>query len=423
MSQVLIHAAKVFDPSSPYHLREVDIFIEEGQIKEIGANLSHEVTHHIRVENLCVSIGWCDLRCVLSEPGFEHKDDFTSLSNSAAAGGFTDITVLPNTHPVIQSKESVHYVLNQSKIQLTDFHPIAALTQDTKGEQITEMLDLHHAGAKAFSDGIHPISTTAIMMLSLQYLQTFNGLLISLPENREISPNGQMHEGTTSTMMGTKGIPSLTEELAIIRDLELLNYTGGRLHIATISTAKGVQLIREAKQKGLRVTCDIAAQQVAFTDEDLMDFDTNLKVRPPFRSKADQTALWQGLADSTIDAIVSNHTPHDEESKKLEFDLADFGMLGLETAFAAIMSNCPTEISLEMILDKLTVQPRTLLGLPPLSIQENQTAKLTLFQPNQEWTADWKHFYSKSKNTPFVGKKLKGKVLGVVNGSQYFLAE
>lgn len=423
---VVIQSAKIFDPSSPYHLKVVDLLIEDGVLKKIGTDISFDKKENaiiIREENLCISTGWCDLRAVLTEPGFEHKDDFSSLSRSASAGGFTDVAVLPNTSPVIQSKESVQYVVNQSKLQVTDFHPIAALTKETKGEQITEMVDLHHAGAKAFSDGLHPVKTTAIMMLSLQYLQAFDGLLISLPEDRAISPNGQMHEGTTSTMMGMKGIPSLAEELAVMRDLELLNYTGGRLHFATISTAKGVQLIREAKTKGLRVTCDIAAHQLVFTDEDLMDFDTNLKVRPPFRSKADQKALWKGIADGTIDAIVSNHTPHDEESKKLEFNLADFGILGLETAFSAIMMNCPNDISEEIILDKLTVQPRKLLGLPSFSIQEDEVAKLTLFQLDYGWTMEAKHLQSKSNNTPFIGKQMTGRVIGVVNGKKCVVAD
>lgn len=422
MSELVIHAAQVFDPSSTFHQQVVDIKIQDGTIVEIAPSISSETAQHIQLEGLQVSVGWCDFRAVLNEPGFEYKDDFKTLSNAAAFGGFTDVAVLPNTQPTIQSKESVQYILNQSKFSLIDFHPIAALTKDTKGEQITEMIDLHQAGAKGFSDGIHPIDSSQIMLLCLQYLQSIDGLLITLPELREISPKGQMHEGETSTMLGMKAIPSLAEELAIIRDLELLKYAGGRIHFSTISTARSVQLIREAKAAGLQVSCDVAVNQLAFTDQDLIGFDTNLKVRPPFRSKTDQEALWAGLADGTIDAICSNHTPHDEESKKLEFDLADFGILGLETAFAVLNTHRPDTISLALLLDKLTTQARKILGIKQPSIAVNQPAKLSLFHDSMDWEFQEKDIQSKSKNTPFVGSHFKGKALGMINGKHQWLS-
>ncbi|MGB0523544.1 MAG: dihydroorotase [Flammeovirgaceae bacterium] len=422
MSEFILQNVKILDPTSPHHQQVMDMRVANGLIEEIAPDITKAVTR-IQLDDLTVSPGWCDLRAALNEPGFEYKDDLSSLTNSAKVGGFTDIAVLPNTNPTIQTRDAVQYIINQSKFKGIDLHPIAALTKETRGEQITEMIDLHQAGAKAFSDGIYPIASSEIMLLSLQYLQTVNGLLITLPELREISPNGQMHEGEVSTMLGTKAIPSLSEELAIIRDIELLKYTDGRIHFSTISTARGVELIRGAKKEGLRVTCDVAAHQLVFTDQDLFGFDTNLKVRPPFRAKADQEALWQGLADGTIDAICTSHAPHDEESKKLEFDLADFGILGLETAFAAVMTHRPDYISTEVVLEKLTTSPRAILGLAQPSIKVGQPAKLTLFSETLEWEFQQQHIQSKSKNTPFVGTTFKGKSLGIINGIVHWFAE
>lgn len=423
MSAFIIHDIKVLDSSSKHHQQQVSIYVKDGKIAQIAPSITHESAQNISGKGLAVAVGGCDFRAVLNEPGFEYKDDFDSLSRSATHGGFTDVAVLPNTQPVIQTKESVLYIINQSKFRPVDFHPIAALTKETKGEQITEMIDLHQAGAKAFSDGIHPVSSEEIMLLSLQYLQAIDGLLVTVPELYKISPNGQMHEGEVSTMLGTKAIPSLAEELAIIRDLELLKYAGGKIHFSTISTARGVALIREAKKEGLQVTCDVAAHQLVFTDQDMLGFDTNLKVRPPFRSEADRDALWQGVIDGTIDAITSSHTPHDEESKKLEFDLADFGVLGLETAFAAVNTNKPEGVSVELLLDKLGNQARKLLGLSPVSIAEGQIAKLTLIDEHKEWQFQEKDIQSKSKNSPFVGANFKGKVMGTINGEHAWFAK
>jgi dihydroorotase len=279
------------------------------------------------------------------------------------------------------------------------------------------MIDLHQAGVVAFTDGLKPVWHSDILVKTLQYLQTFDGLLINRPEDTLLTQFGNMHEGIASTMLGLKGMPALAEEMMIARDLRFLEYAGGKIHFSAISTAKSVQLIREAKQKGLQVSCDIAAHQIAFEDTALMGFDTNLKVNPPFRTRQDIQALLEGLADDTIDAIVSDHNPLDEECKKLEFDLAEFGIIGLETAFAVI-NTYRGELPLEKIIEKLTVIPRLILDLPLPELQEGKPANLTVFNSEDEWQFTEKHIRSKSKNTPFIGHTFKGKALAIINNGK-----
>jgi len=414
MSSTLIKSAKVIDRQSPFHNQTVDIYIQDGVIQEIGTQIAKGADEVIDLPDLHVSVGWCDMRCVSSVPGLEHKDDLESLAASAKAGGFSDLAILPNTQPAIQTRDAVQYLKSQSDRLGVNFHPIAALTKDVQGEQMTEILDLHHSGAVAFSDGLHSTRSTGTMMLALQYLQTINGLLIQFPDDTSVSGNGQMHEGITSTRMGMKGIPALAEEIAIMKDLALLRYTGGRIHFSNISTAQSVETIRQAKAEGLQVTADVAAFQVYFTDMNMMVFDTNMKVKPPFRADTDHQAIWQGLQDGTIDAITSSHHPQDTESKELEFDLADFGILGLETAFGTINTRKPANFSIEELIEKLTTQPRNILGLPQISIAPQSEVHLTLFQPNEPWVFSKSHIHSKSNNTPFVGELFNGKVVRVL---------
>ncbi|MFT5618810.1 MAG: dihydroorotase, partial [Arenicella sp.] len=363
MSSLLIKSVRVINQTSEFHQKVVDIFVDSGKISQIGKGLEIAADEVIQKEGLSVSVGWFDLRASLCEPGLEYKDTISTLCQSASFGGFTDVATLPNTQPIIQSKESIGFVKQQSQLHTTDLHPIVAFTKEVEGKQLTEMLDLHHAGAVAFSDGTKPLQNEGILTLGLQYLQTVDGLLMVTPEVESIAPNGQMHEGISSTLLGMKGLPALSEELAIIRSLELLKYTGGKIHFSNISTARSVELIREAKKQDLRVSCDICAHQVYFTDSDMMAFDTLRKVKPPFRTEKDNEAIWEGLLDNTIDVITSSHSPHDQESKQLEFDLADFGILGLETAFATINSKRPKNFPIEKLIEKFTTNPRQILKL------------------------------------------------------------
>ncbi|WP_128544351.1 dihydroorotase [Larkinella soli] len=426
--KVLIRSARIVDSQSPFHGQTRDLLIENGLIRQIGESLAaDEPVQVIEREGLCVSPGWVDLRVSAKDPGFEHKEDLTTACRAAARGGFTDIAVLPNTSPALDSKDTIGYVKQVTMGQPVSVHPIAAVTKRIEGKDFTEMIDLHQAGAVAFSDGEHPLSDPDLLLKTLQYLQPFNGLLMNRPEEQRLTQFGQMHEGLTSTLLGMKGMPALAEEMAVERDLRLLEYVLGLgsgekpappptpeitvLHFSTISTARSVELIRQAKAQGLPVSCDVAAHQLAFDDTALMSFDTNLKVNPPFRLPADLAALQQGLIDGTIDAIVSDHNPQDEESKNLEFDNAEFGIIGLETAFAVVRTYFPA-YPLEQLIDRLTRRPRRILRLPAQSIDENQPATLTLFDPDLEWT--FEKTASRSKNSPFLGTTLKGRALWII---------
>ena len=414
--QTLIRAARIIDPSSPFDGQIKDILIENHQIIAIGEGLMSANATVFESKNLHVSAGWVDMRVSASDPGHEHKEDLTSVCKAAEAGGFTEIAILPNTTPALDSKDTVGYVQRASKHKAVKVHAIAAVTKNCEGKDFTEMIDLTHAGAVGFSDGQHPIQNTHILLKSLQYLQPLDRVLMNRPEDAQLTVYGQMNEGIISTTLGMRGLPAIAEHLAIMRDLKLLEYVDAKttkplLHFSTISTVESVRLIREAKQKGLAVSCDVAAHQLAFDDSVLTDFDTNYKVNPPFRSQADIAALWEGLADGTIDVVVSDHLPQDEESKNLEFDMAEFGIIGLETVFALLITHNKT-LNLHQIIEKLTTKPRQILRLGEVSIQEGNVANLTLFDPDQTWT--YSKTLSKSKNSPFLGKEFSGKVIGTV---------
>ncbi|KAA0991172.1 dihydroorotase [Dyadobacter aurulentus] len=421
--KLLIKSVRIVDKKSPENGQVRDILIEDGNIKEIGENLSANDVQVKDLSGLCVSAGWVDMRVGSRDPGFEHKEDLYSVSAAAARGGFTEIVLLPNTNPVVHSKDTLNYIRQAAAGGLVKLHPAAAVTKKAEGVDFTEMIDLHQAGAIAFTDGEHAVQSADLLLKTILYLRPFNALLMNRPEEAQLSLYGQMHEGITSTLTGMKGIPSLAEEMMLTRDIKLLEYALEKnmyetsdpvLHISLLSTKVGVEIVRDAKKRGLPLSCDVAAHQLVFEDADLINFDTNLKVNPPFRSAADRDALRQGLTDGTIDAIVSDHSPQDEESKNLEFDHADFGITGLETLFSlAIMHS---GLPLESIIDKITSTPRAILRLPEISIAQGAIANLTFFDPEADWTFD--KSYSKSKNTPFLGQQLKGKVRGVINNGK-----
>lgn len=424
--QLLIRAATLVDPQSAYHGQTQDIWVDNGIIRQIGTDLPlPDGARLIESDNLHLSPGWVDMRVSAKDPGQEHKEDMSSMCQAAAAGGFTDIAILPNTRPVADSKNTLGYFRRMAEGQPVAVHAMAAITLGTLGTDFTDMIDLHHAGAVAFSDGNHPLQNPDLLLKTLQYLQPFGGLLVNRAEETLLTRFGQMHEGRQSTLLGLKGIPALAEEVMIARDLWLLEYAlpemadkqPSVLHFSTLSSARSVELIREAKKRGMPISCDVAAHQLVFDDSALAHFDTNLKVNPPFRSRADVAALWAGLADGTIDAIVSDHNPQDEESKNLEFDLAEFGITGLETAFAAAMTH-NQQVPLARLITALTSNPRQILRLPSVTITEGEQARLTLFDPARPWT--FTKTLSKSKNSPFLGHTLTGQVLGTVFQGHYW---
>lgn len=413
--KILIQGPEILDANSPYHKKEKNILINNGRITEIG-DKTFSADKVIRAHGMKLSVGWFDLGTFIGDPGLEHKEDIESASKAAAAGGFTGLAVLPNTTPCVQTKNEVSYLLKGNDSQLVQIHALAAVTKNNKGEELTEMIDLHEAGAVAFTDGLKPIWHTDILLKSLQYLQKFNGLLIDHPEDIWLNLFGQMHEGVNSTRLGLKGMPRIAEDIAVNRNLELLAYAGGRLHFSRLSSGRAVDLVRTAKKK-LKVSCDITIYQPLLDDTALFDFNTNFKVNPPLREKQDNDALIKALKDGTIDVLTSGHTPHEEESKNLEFDIADFGMINLQT-FASNLSTLSQSVDLDVLIEKITTNPRKLLGLDVPNIDVDQKANLTLFDPNKTWTFDEKVNLSKSRNSPWLNQEIKGKAVAVFNNGR-----
>ena len=410
----LLKSATIIEPSSSFHLQSKDILIIDGIIEKIEDSIavesSFEVIEH---ENLHVSTGWMDMKANLREPGEEWKDTLASGAKAAEFGGFTKVVVSPGTKQPIDSTNRVDYIINKSKDLAVEILPMGTLSHEHKGEELSEMYEMSEAGAIAFTDDKKEVNT-GLMAKSLLYAKNINKLIISFPNDTSLSKNGQMHEGETSTKMGLKGIPSLSEELRVTRDIALAEYNDSPIHFATISTQKSVELIRQAKEKGTKVTCDIAAHQLCFTDEAAKEYESNYKVLPPFRKQTDIDALIIGLKDGTIDAICSDHTPHDIEDKRLEFDLAEFGVIGLETTFASITTATKGKLELNTVIEKLTTGPRTILGLNSGGIKVGEKANVTLFNPDLAWTFEKSDIRSKSKNSPFIGTEFTGKALGII---------
>ena len=428
--KILVRSVRIMDKTSPLDGQVQDILLEEGWIMQIGESLEAGEAHVVQGEGWCESPGWLDMRVASRDPGLEHKENLISVREAAGRGGFTEIVLLPNSSPVVDAKDTLNYV-RQPQPSPVRVHVAAAVTKRAEGTDFTEMIDLHRAGAVAFTDGENPIQNADIVLKALLYLRPLNALLLNRPEDRQLTLYGQMNEGITSTLLGMKGMPALAEEMMLSRDLKLLAYALEQarlpqvflpqdsladddlpwLHVSLISTVQAVNLLREAKKAGLPVSCDVAAHQLVYDDSALLDFDTNLKVNPPFRTPADREALRRGLADGTIDCLVSDHSPQDEECKNLEFDHADFGITGLETAFS--LSLMHSGLAPGEVVEKLTTRPRRILRLPAVHIAEGQLANLTFFAPDEIWR--FEKTASLSKNTPFLGQTLQGKVKGVIN--------
>ena len=417
--KVTIKGVSILSPGSSFHGKNVDVTIENEKIARIG-EIKPTNEKVIEAKGMYLTIGWFDMRSWFADPGFEHKEDIASGLEAAAAGGFTGVAVLPNTSPAIDSKNDINYIKSYNGKFVTKIYPYGAVSKDCNGEELTEMTDLYHAGAIGFTDGIKPIWHTDILLKVLQYLQPFNGLAINKAEDKWLNLFGQMHEGSVSTMLGMKGMPALGEELMISRDLDILRYAGGKLHFSVVSTEGAVNLIRNAKKEGLSVTCDVASYQALLKDDALVDYEANYKVNPPLRDAEHNKKLIKGLKDGTIDVIVSNHIPQDTESKHLEFDLADFGMISLQTVVANLVE-LSNEVPLETLIEKITINPRKLLNIPIPVIEEGVEAELTLFDAGKAWIPDEKNIFSKSFNTPYFKKTVTGKVKAVFNGGKSWI--
>ncbi|NMM50272.1 dihydroorotase [Marinigracilibium pacificum] len=417
----IIKSALLLNPGHGFNGEKVDVQIKNGKIENIGTDLSDDKAEVINAENCILSMGYADLRSSFCDPGLEHKETLASGREAAVSGGFTHVMVIPDTNPPIQSKNDVNYILSGNKSSLVQLYPMVAVTLGLKGEELTEMLDLNNAGAKVFGDGDHPVWNTDILVKSLQYLQKVDGLLVNKPCDQWLSKFGQMHEGKVSTSLGMKGIPVLAETLMINRDIELLRYAGGKLHFSTISSKESVEIIREAKKDGLNISCDVAVHNLLYTDEENVSFDSNYKVDPPLRSEEDRKALVEGVKDGTIDCIVTDHHPHDPESKNLEYDLADFGITGLQTAISQLWQ-IKEEIGEERLIDAITIQPRRLMSVENTGLEIGAVADLTIFDPNFEWEFDDASNKSLSKNSPLFNTLVKGKVRTVIFGKQIYQA-
>lgn len=415
----LLRNALIRDPNSVHNNQVSNILIEGGKISSIDKQATLRGGKEIDCNGKWLSPSFIDLGAHFFDPGFEHKEDLLSGAEAAVRGGFGQVCVLSNTQPALDSKGSIEYIRSRSQIAALQILPIAAVSIGCEGQNMAEMHDLYSAGAVAFSDGTRPIINSELLLKALQYVQKFNGLVINRPADPYLSNHGQMHEGMMSTSLGMKGIPSIAEKLMIERDLSILEYTGGRIHFSCISTASAVELIREAKDKGEKVTCDVAIANLLFTDELLSDFDSNYKVAPALRTEHDRKALIEGLRDGTIDAIVSNHMPQDEESKKLEFDLAEFGMSFSQLFFSGLL-RLDGELSFDKLLDAVTFRPRKILGLEDYSIEVGNDASLVILDPDIEWLFSKETNFSKSSNNPFFGQKMKGKCVGLIHQNKFF---
>ncbi|MDT0554929.1 dihydroorotase [Patiriisocius hiemis] len=411
---ILLKSATIVDATSKNHLKKRDILIEKGIIKKIAASIPNpENIKELQLDNLHVSQGWFDSSVCLGEPGYEERETIKNGLDTAAKSGFTHIAVNSNTFPVTDSKSHVEFLKSKANKHATSLLPTAALTTKCKGVDLAELYDMKQEGAYSFYDYKQPIKNPNLLKLALQYTQSFNGLVQSFPLESQIAPKGIVNEEENSTRLGLKGIPALAEALQIARDLYILEYTGGKLHIPTISTSASVKLIKEAKKKGLQITCSVAINNLMLTDDALESFDTNYKLMPPLRTQKDVNALLKGIKDGTIDGVTSDHDPIDIENKKTEFDHAMYGSIGLESAFGALNKVIGTEAAIVALTNL-----KSTFDISESSITEGNKACLSLFNPSKEWTFNTQNILSTSQNAALLGQKLKGKVYGVFNNKR-----
>ena len=417
---LLIRSARIIDPHSPHHSQTKDILIVNGKIESVAEKITNpkKVQEFVH-KGLHVSPGWFDGYASFGDPGFEYKEDLDSGMKAAAQGGFTGVAIRPDTSPPLQSKGQIEYVLKKTRQSVVNVHPVGAVSQNLEGKEIPEMYDMKEAGAVAFSNGDVPLSDSGLMLRALQYVLPFNGLIMNVPLTPSISSNGLLNEGKMSVQLGMAGNPAISEELMVNRDINLAEYTGSRLLLVKVSTERSVKLIREAKRKGVKVFAAVSVYHLLLNEEMLDGYDSNLKVTPPLRTKADIRALIRGIEDGTIDIICSDHSPQDIESKRKEFEYAENGMISLESAFGMLNTALRGKIKLERIVEAIAIQSRKVFGLEVPSVAKGQSADLTLFDPKMKWTFSEEHIRSKSRNTPVLGHEFMGKPLAIVNNNKF----
>jgi dihydroorotase len=418
--KVLIQQVHITDPSSPLHGTVQDILIESGIIRDIQPHLSVDAAQVIEGNGLHCSPGWVDVFANFGDPGYEYKETLETGAAAAAAGGYTDVFVIPNTKPVIDTKSQAEYIRHKAMSLPVRVHPIGAVSRGTEGKDLAEMYDMRASGAIAFSDGLNPIQSAGILMKALQYVKAFEGVIIQIPDDKSVGAGGLVHEGVVSTRLGLPGKPMMAEELLVARDIKLARYTDSKLHFTGVTSPKSLEYIRRAKEAGLAVTCSVTPYHLFFTDDDLVEYDTNLKVYPPLRSKAEKETIKKAVMDGTVDCIASHHLPHEYDSKVLEFENAKYGMTGLETSYAVLKTVLPL-VPEEKWVNLLCHNPRRIFGLDQPVFEKDMTACITLFDPKGQTSVNELFFRSKSRNSAFIGKTLNGKVIGIIRGEKIFL--
>lgn len=422
--KVLLREVTVVNGNDALKNQKKDILIEDGRITKIGDKLDapqgSQVFHR---PGACVSVGWVDMKANFRDPGHETEESISTGLASAAAGGFTGVVLMPSTTPTIQSKTDIEYLIGKSAGHAVSVYPAGALSVNREGKDITEMYDMRQAGAVAFTDDKRPVTDSGLMMRALQYSGNMDALVISYADDSHISGKGMVNEGVPAVVAGMKGAPSFAEELMVFRDIRISEYTGVPVHFATVSTAAAAELIRQAKSKGSRISAEVTAHHLFFDDTVIPQFDSNHKVKPPYRSTADRDALRAAVADGTIEVICSDHSPEDLESKEVEFDFAAYGIIGLETAFAVARTALGNKVSASALADCFSVNPRRILNLGNAEIAEGKTACLTVFDPDQKWTYQHASIKSMSANSPFIGMELTGKPLAIVNNGRFVVCE
>lgn len=416
--KLLLKSVKIFDKTSPLHLKTIDILMDGGRVKEIAKEIS--LTKEMKVfkeKGACISPAWMDTNFHIHEPGLEYREDFKSGLGAAEKAGFSKVCLMPNTYPAMDNSTQLAFAQNAAKKSMVDVCCLGAISQQLAGKDIAEIYDMYQHGAIAFTDGTNPVLDAGLMERALWYVKKFDGIVMSHPDHRDISQKGQMNEGVNSTILGLEGVPKLAEELMVSRDIYLLNHTQSKLHFINVSTKKSVELIREAKKKGLQITAGVNVANLIFNDSALLSYDTNFKVNPHLREKEDIKALLKGLSDGTIDVITSGHQPLHIDEKKVEFENAEFGMSTIDCAFQAALTATEGTLEVDQLIEKW-LNAYAIFKQERPSVQVGQKADYTVFNTSQKSEFKAEAIFSKGKNNPFIGHELSGKVFGIIKGNK-----